>query len=374
MATYDEHPESAGLNRTQLLAMLLNWAGGVLAVVALVWAAVQFWQLGRSDEASAVAYVSALATLALNVTGAMLAWGAAEALRRLSLRGEGSSADASPLSSLIRAEGAAGGSASGGGDARLDAIVAQLRELRELTLLSDAQRAERLEVQARALAAELERDVPALLREHRWREAGARVQEARLRFPAHAVFEALERQVQATRDQIEAHDVAQAERQVHDLSSLQAWERAADVVRELLERHPDSQRVNALAHSVRQKYEQSQAEQRARLMAQAQAATSQRDWHAALHAAQSLIERFPRSPEAESLRTQLETLRANAEIQTRQKMESQIREFIKQHRYEDALQVANELIDRYPNSPQSDALRSQLPKLQEKAALVGPRY
>ena len=109
-------------------------------------------------------------------------------------------------------------------------------------------------------------------------------------------------------------------------------------------------------------------------MAQAQGASNDREWKAALAAATSLIQRYPKSPEAQALRMQLPTLRENAEIQTRQQMETQIRDLIKEHRFDDALRVAHELLDQYPDSPQAGVLRDQLPRLEEKAAAMGPRY
>lgn len=255
----------------------------------------------------------------------------------------------------------------------LEGITALLRELRDISLLDDTQRAKRLEAQGRALAADLEREVPALLREHRWREARRRVQDARVRFPTLAQFEALERQIETMRAQVEAHDIESAERQINDLAALHAWERAADVVRELLARHPDSQKANALAARVRQQYDKTQAEQRTRLMAQAQDAVRARDWSTALAAANTIIQRYPRSPEAEALRLQLPTLQENVEIQTRQRAEARIRELVKQGRFDVALQSAHELIDRYPNSPQAEALRGQLAKLHQRAIAMGPR-
>jgi hypothetical protein len=54
-------------------------------------------------------------------------------------------------------------------------------------------------------------------------------------------------------------------------------------------------------------------------------------------------------------------------------MEARIRDLVKQGRFDTALQSAHELIDRYPNSPQAEALRGQLAKLHQRAVAMGPR-
>ncbi|NLG41995.1 MAG: hypothetical protein GX547_02015, partial [Phycisphaerae bacterium] len=97
-------------------------------------------------------------------------------------------------------------------------------------------------------------------------------------------------------------------------------------------------------------------------------AVNQREWNKALVLANDLLHRYPRSPEADALRQQLATLTENAEIQTRQQMESEFREQMKQRQFASALRLANELMERYPKSPQADVLRSQLPRLEKLAA------
>jgi hypothetical protein len=47
-------------------------------------------------------------------------------------------------------------------------------------------------------------------------------------------------------------------------------------------------------------------------------------------------------------------------------MENEFRELMKQQRYSEALSLAHELIDRYPKSPQAEVLREQLPRLEAR--------
>jgi replicative superfamily II helicase len=121
---------------------------------------------------------------------------------------------------------------------------------------------------------------------------------------------------------------------------------------------------------VRIERDRAEAEQRARLMAQAQDASHRRDWDAALNLANLIIERYPHSLEAEGLRQQLPTLRENAEILARQKLEARYIDLVKAHRYAEALQIAREVASAYPYSVQAERLREQIPQLETK--LAGP--
>lgn len=404
MIQTDADVRTEGATRTRYIAGLLEWAGVGLAVTVAIWACARFWQLGygvegaasptaalhdegggasgiasgaRGAAASGSATTSFLATLVVLIAGLAgggLLWAAGDALRTLERLPAELAERTARGPEFTPSVGASAAAVGGLGDKHAETLVLLLREVRDISLLNESQRTRRLETLGQTLAADLEREVPALLREHRWREARRRIQEARARFPTFAQFEALERQVETARAQVETRDIEHAERQVSDLAALEAWDRAADVVRELLERHPDSEQAQQLAARVRNKFERSQAEQRERLMAHAQAAANGRDWPAALQTAQQVIQRYPKSPEAEALRLQMPTLLANSEIQQRQRMEAQIRDLVQQRRFDGALAAAHELIDRYPNSPQAEALRVQLPKLQRMATGLGAGF
>ncbi len=51
----------------------------------------------------------------------------------------------------------------------------------------------------------------------------------------------------------------------------------------------------------------------------------------------------------------------------RQKLEARIMDFAKHGRYLEAVELAKKVIEKYPTSPQAEALRSQLPRLEELA-------
>ena len=73
------------------------------------------------------------------------------------------------------------------------------------------------------------------------------------------------------------------------------------------------------------------------------------------------------SDDAEALRMQVPTLEANAEIETRQQLEAQIMALVKHGRYIEATALAKRVIEQYPDSPQAEALRRQIDRLEELA-------
>jgi outer membrane protein assembly factor BamD (BamD/ComL family) len=358
----------SGLSTGRLVSAAMGFVAFLLGAVATVWAIARVWQMSQiADPAQQPSFADFLAILGFLLAAwavSLLVWGAAEALRRLedlveSVRGGGALGSATPS----RAMDAGLAEAQMG---KLTQLLQVANEVRDISLLGDTERAARAQAESTALARQLEHEVPELLQAHNWKEAQIRVQRARARFPAVSAWDALAAQVEQARAKFEAHDIQGAEREINDLVALNAWDRAAGIVRDLKRRHPDSQRVKQLAERVQGELNKAAAAERGKLMAQAQEATNDRQWAEALRLVEKLLEKFPNSVEAHDLRLQLPTLRTNVEIQQRQQMEAEIRDLIKQGRFAPALQLARELISRYPDSPQAEVLREQLPKLESK--------
>jgi hypothetical protein len=355
------------MSSTQAIGFVLKIAAVLGGIGAVIWLVAQVWDLSQqpADSVSGSVFLSKFALFLIALVPCALVMGVAELLSRVDTivkndatvianTAAAAAARAMPTNSAMAAD-------------KLDEMTLLLREMRDITLLNDSQRTKRLEAQGRAAVEVLLREVPVLLREHNWIEARARVQEARERYPHVPEWDAMERQIEQMRAQVEQHDIEAAERQINDLTALGAWDRIGDVMRELIQRHPDSVKVNELAQKIRAMRNKAEVELRSRLMTQAQESTNKRDWKSAYSLALQIIERYPRSPDAQALRLQLPTLRENAEVQARQRMETEIREFVRMQRFGDAIRVGHEMIQQYPHSPQAEALRAQLPKLQERA-------
>lgn len=136
------------------------------------------------------------------------------------------------------------------------------------------------------------------------------------------------------------------------------WDLAEQSVQALFFDHPTSARCRRLWDDTR----------RARLYAHIQARVADHHWAEALAATEEFLERFPGSSEADVLKGQVDTLRANAEILRRKQYETKFKELIATQNYREALRIARHVIDQYPESPQAGALRDQVPLLEKRVA------
>ncbi len=362
-----ESTEAAGLSSARLVLIALRVIGGLLAVATTVWAVARLWELtplaATPEPPGTSAFAAPAALLLAGWAAGVLLWAVAEQLRR---GGETAASNGSPGRPAPRPRPV--DTVNPEKQTRLlEQLVQLTRELRDIELLSEQERAARLQQEGDELVRRLQVDVPALLREHNWVEAHRRVQYARQRFPKLGGWEALEQQIEQARAAVEERDVENISRELNDLVTLGAWDRVVQTLRALQQRHPDSPRVAELARRLTAAHEKAEAEERARLMAQAQEATRSRDWATALARVETLLSKYPDSAEAADLRPQLETLRSNVEIQTRHRMENEFRDLLRDHRYEEALHLARTIIAQYPDSPQAGVLRDQLPRLEQKA-------
>jgi hypothetical protein len=109
----------------------------------------------------------------------------------------------------------------------------------------------------------------------------------------------------------------------------------------------------------------------ARLFDEIRAGVERRQWRRALDVSQQLLEKFPEHPRANKIRQQLRAIQHNAEIEERQVQEVRIQELIKGRRYAEAVDLSEDLVRRFPQSSQAATLTNILPKLRERAAQEG---
>ena len=92
-----------------------------------------------------------------------------------------------------------------------------------------------------------------------------------------------------------------------------------------------------------------------------------RNWRRAHSSAVKLLERFSDHRKSEKIRAQFSTIAENAEIEERQEQESRIQELIKARRFGEAVELAEQLMRQFPDSPQAQSLEELLPTLRDKA-------
>jgi hypothetical protein len=245
--------------------------------------------------------------------------------------------------------------------ARLDgahekSVIALLREIRDLTVLSPVEREEagrRIAATQQRFAAESIIDAINLRQIARARNLLA---EAKAAYGSTATFDKLADKIEKAEARNEPLDYTRTRRLVEEAIAEGDFSLAEQYAHAAHRDHSDSQRCRALWDSAR----------RARLHAHVQASADHHHWSEAIAAAEEFLERFPDSPEAEGLRGQVATLRRNAEIAERKRYEHRFKELIGLKNYGEALRIAKHVVERFPGSPQALALRDQVPVLERK--------
>ncbi len=242
-----------------------------------------------------------------------------------------------------------------------------LSEIRDTLLLNDEQRWARWQRMMARRREELERAVGSLLAQRRFVEAKNRVAQFEEAFGIDDRVAALHGHVDEATRQAERNDLREADEAYVVWRSNHEWEKALAHADELLKRYPASVRIGAWRDRVIRDRESVKAGQRARLVNEIREYSGKGQYRKALASARQLLEQHEHSEEAAAVRLQLETLEHNAEVELRQALERQIKELVRTKQFGEAAELAEQVIRQFPQSPQAEALRVQLPRLQERA-------
>ncbi len=248
-----------------------------------------------------------------------------------------------------------------------------LADIREIMLLPEAQRLARfqnlLQVEVRRRLALADQYIDA--REfHRAREEHASLVDRFGR--SEDVRRGEERLLAAMRAALQ-EDVETATRKIADLMTMARWEQAEQYARELTQKYPEASDPRQLLQRVQEERVLFDRRHRQRMHDEIQQFVNQRRWREAASAAEMFIQTFPTGVDTDALQQQLDTLKANAQIEIRQQLERHIKEYVARKDYWDALELARRIITEYPFSPQASALRMQLPRIEELARQQGVR-
>lgn len=250
-----------------------------------------------------------------------------------------------------------------------DRIIILLEEIREAALMDDEQRRTRLQqLRDERRRAGLDQ-LAAFAREGQWATAAQHLAMIESQFGGDASVSEARAEFQRARQGAEPDALFHTEQRVRELVQAGAWDRAVALTNEFLGNFPASTDGRRLLAEVHREYEAYRDSTLHRLYEKVQSDVDRRQWRSALGDAQRLLEQFPDHARAARIRQQLKTIAANAEIEERQAQEIQIQLLIKSQRFAEAVELAEEVIRRFPGSPQADALEARLPQLRELADL-----
>lgn len=240
-----------------------------------------------------------------------------------------------------------------------------LEEIRDNTLMNEEQKRERWELVLAHRRKNLSETVYDRIERKRFADGAHELDRFEELYGRDAATTELRRKLDAARRLAERRDLAEALENYTTLKANREWGEALRGAEKLLNTYPQSIEARQWLEQIHRDREQVSAEHRRALLDQTQKRGAEREWRKALASARALLDEYPESAEAQSVRPQLETLEFNAGVETRQELEEQIKDLISRRDFAEALELANQVIVRYPESPQAEALRRQLPRLRE---------
>lgn len=246
-------------------------------------------------------------------------------------------------------------------------IMTLLQELRELMLLSDKQRQERLVDRQAHRREQLVADVHRLMDSSDWLPAENALSLLEKEFPDHPELESLKSRLASGKDTAEKSAIGPLRERVEDLMAVWAWDQAYAETARFVESFPDHVEGRELLQRVmteRENYIESTAN---RLYEEIRTDVDRRSYRRAMANAVKLLECAPGHAKSVAIRSQLKIIRENAEIEERQEQERRIQELIRNKQFSEAIDMAEDLLQRFPNSPQAETLQRLLPRMRELA-------
>jgi outer membrane protein assembly factor BamD (BamD/ComL family) len=274
------------------------------------------------------------------------------------------------LRDALQKRGEGGQTPSELGGASHEEVVSLLSEIMENTLLGDAEKATKRDVAKKHRQQAMRREVEALTKAGKYRDARERLEEFRLRYPENDAVTQMESQLSEALRQHEHSEIANVTEQVQRYMGLGLWERAMELAQGLAEQFPENPEAARLPEAVQIEQAASSRQEQQRLFREVEHLVARKHWRQALRTAEALVENHPVSPEAQSLKAQIDDLRRNAAIEERKEWETRIAEHVQTGRHREAYALAMELVDKYPDSPQAKDIQQNMEQMKIRAGIT----
>jgi hypothetical protein len=249
----------------------------------------------------------------------------------------------------------------------LHKAVSLLEEIREASLLDEPGKAALRVQHRRRHRAEMLADADRRVALREWGKAEKILAAVETEFPGDADAAKIRSRLEQGRHSVSAEAFEPLQTKVEDLMAIASWDEAYATASAFAEKFPGNSDAASLVARVARERELFKESTVQRLYDDMKQDIERRNWRAALTSAQRLLERFPDNRRAEKVRAQFRTIQDNAEIEERQEQEAKIQELVRAKRFAEAIELAEDVLDRFPNSPQADSLAQLLPKMRELA-------
>ena len=274
------------------------------------------------------------------------------------------------LRDALQKRGESGPTASALGGASHEEVVSLLSEIMENTLLADSEKALKRDVAKKHRQQAMRREVEALIKVGKYRDARERLEEFRLRYPDSDAVPQMEAQLSEALRQHEHSEIANVTEQVQRYMGLGLWERAMELAQGLAEQFPENPEAAHLPESVQIEQASNNRQEQQRLFREVEHLVARKHWRQALRVAETLFENHPESPETQSLKGQIEDLRRNAAIEERKEWETRIADHVQTGRHREAYALAMDLVDKYPDSPQAKDIQKNMEQMKIRAGIT----
>ena len=245
-------------------------------------------------------------------------------------------------------------------------IASAIDEIREASLLPDADRRHIGQAKRQEHKITRVKELFGLVAAHAWPTAERLVISLETEFPNDPEVARGRSYLEHSRRLFETETMSGALREITDLMAGADWEKALRSARQLVQGFPTSGEARTLLERVESEHAFHCHTTAQRLFEEIRQDIDQRMWRSALSRAKRFIECFPDHRHFEQVRSQLKTLGENAEIEERQELEVRIQEMIRSAQFADAIDLAEDVIRRFPDSPQADSLDALLPRIRER--------
>ena len=248
-------------------------------------------------------------------------------------------------------------------------VVSLLSEIMENTLLDDEDKAAKRQSARKHRQQTLRREIEAQIKSGKYREAHERLEEFRSRYADGDEVREMEQKLSQALREHEATEIQNVTEQVERYMGLGLWERAMEAAVALAGQFPENPNAARLPETVHLEQGANRRQEEQRLYREIEHLVARKHWREAQRAAETLLNNHPLSPEAKALGDQIDELRRNAAILERREWEQRITEHIQTGRHREAYDLAIELMNKYPGSPQAEEIRKNLDQLKARAGI-----
>ncbi|HEX4053415.1 MAG TPA: hypothetical protein VHX86_04045 [Tepidisphaeraceae bacterium] len=352
-------PEETFASRLPALAEAVTMVLGLVGLAVLMYGLAVIMEAGAgpSDNAELTRSISELRQSGQKLETAVQ--------RLVEQRGESPAHGPASLGEVSSADTVAGTALAA--SESMHQVMVLLQEIRELALMNDAQRQEKLREAQQHRRNYMVTELQRLLDLKEWGAAEGAMSAIASEFPSDSGLEELQGRVAAGRKEAERDSFSQIRERVEDLMAVWAWDQAYSDTARFVENFPDHSDGRELLTRVKRERDAYIEETASRLYEEIRSDIDRRLWRRAMTNAVKLLECAPGHRRSVAIRAQIKTIRDNAEIEERQEEEARIQEMIRMKQFPEAIELAEDLLRRFPNSPQAESLQKLLPKMRELA-------